>query len=520
MLGPSSAITLAALLSFAARIPAAPTSPQSCNNVCTILHGEFADQTLLKNESQYTLEQSSFWSTIQGSASPKCFFSPKDAKDVSRAVLAAREGQCQFAVKSGGHYSFEASTIENGLVIDLARLNQTIVSDDKKTAVIGPGGRWSSVYPTLQEQNLTVPGGRMFGVGVGGLSLGGKFSRILASGYGELTFAGGVSWLSNLHGMTCDNVLEYEVVMADGSIVTATPTTRKDLYWALRGGGSNFGIVTKFTFNAYEQGKLWNSQLKYDSTANTSSIKTFVDWGNDLVATDPKSFSVLLWDYNTDGPPTGTAILTHADTFSDNKHPQVFDGFYGANPSNITESNAYHAEIADGLVFPGGVTRNSFWTTSFELDAAMMQQAFEIWHEESKATASLATQQLQLQIFTAAEFEFAKRNGGNPTSFANQKRPLGFLNIIVMWAKAEDDKVVYATQQRIEDRVNAAAKERGLYNEFKYTNYASQFQDPFTSYGPKNKARLLEVAKAYDPDGVFQKLVSGGFKLTRGPEHL
>ncbi|KAI8214233.1 Bifunctional solanapyrone synthase [Colletotrichum sp. SAR 10_76] len=320
--------------------------------------------------------------------------------------------------------------------------------------------------------------------------------------------------------MTCDNVLDYEVVLGNGSIVTTSPNSHPDLYWALRGGGSNFGIVTKFTFDAYEQGKLWTGQLEYDGASNASSITAFVNWGDQLVATDPKSFSVLLWDYNKDTPPTGTAILTHADIFTGNKHPAVFDGFYNAGPNNITETNAYHAEIADGLVFPGGVTRNSFWTTSFALDAEMMQTAFEIWREEAKAIEDIATQQLQLQIFTRAEFEFAKRNGGNPTSFAEQERPLGFLNIIAMWKNVEDDKIVYATQQRVEERVNAAARERGLYNGFKYTNYASQFQDPFTSYGAENKARLLKIAKEYDPEGVFQKLVSGGFKLTHGPEYV
>ncbi|KAI8238258.1 Bifunctional solanapyrone synthase [Colletotrichum sp. SAR 10_86] len=320
--------------------------------------------------------------------------------------------------------------------------------------------------------------------------------------------------------MTCDNVQDYEVVLGNGSVVTASLTSHPDLYWALRGGGSNFGIITKFTFDAYEQGKLWTGQLEYDGAANASSITAFVNWGDQLVATDPRSFSVLLWDYNKDAPPTGTAILTHADTFTDNKHPAVFDEFYSAGPNNITETNAYHAEIADGLVFPGGVTRNSFWTTSFVLNAEMMQTAFEIWREEAKAIENIATQQLQLQIFTRAEFEFAKRNGGNPTSFAEQERPLGFLNIIAMWKNAEDDNIVYATQQRVEERVNAAARERGLYNGFKYTNYASQFQDPFISYGAENKARLLKIAKDYDPDGVFQNLVSGGFKLTRGPEHV
>lgn len=94
---------------------------------------------------------------------------------MSKAVVAARKSQCQFAVKSGGHYSFEASNNENGLVVDLAHLNRTTVSSDRKSAIIEPGSRWSSVNPILQEHNVTVPGGRMFGVGVGGLTLGGNF---------------------------------------------------------------------------------------------------------------------------------------------------------------------------------------------------------------------------------------------------------------------------------------------------------------------------------------------------------
>lgn len=261
-------------------------------------------------------------------------------------------------------------------------------------------------------------------------------------------------------------------------------------------------------------------QLEYSSNANISANAAFVNWGDRLVETDLKSGGVLLWDANIDSSPTGTAILTHSDTFADDAHPKAFDGFYEVGPSNISAGNAYHAEIADGLVFPGGVTRNSFWTTSFELDGEMMQTAFDIWNEESKTIASLATQQLQLQIFTRSQLNSMKTNGGNPTGLAGQSRPVGFVNIVAMWEKAEDDETIYRAQKRIEDQINAASKERGLYNAYKYTNYASQFQDPFSGYGSANKARLLQIAKTYDPEGVFQTLVSGGFKLTRGPQEL
>ncbi|KAH6974656.1 hypothetical protein BKA56DRAFT_591608 [Ilyonectria sp. MPI-CAGE-AT-0026] len=160
------------------------------------------------------------------------------------------------------------------------------------------------------------------------------------------------------------------------------------------------------------------------------------------------------------------------------------------------------------------------WTTSFVLDAELMQTAFDIWNEESKSIASFASHQLQLQIFTRSQLDFMTRNGGNPTGMAKHSRPVGFVNLRASWGKAEDDKTVYQVQQRMEDRINAAAKQRGLYSIFKYTNYASQFQDPFLGYGSVNKKRLLKIAQKYDPAGVFQTLVSGGFKLTKGPQHL
>ncbi|CCF44729.1 FAD binding domain-containing protein [Colletotrichum higginsianum] len=265
---------------------------------------------------------------------------------------------------------------------------------------------------------------------------------------------------------------------------------------------------------------MWNGNLKSSSNANISANAAFFNWGDRLVETDLKSGGVLLWDANIDSSPTGTAIMTHSDTFADDAHPKALDGFYEVGPSNISAGNAYHDEIADGLVFPGGVNRNSFWTTSFELDGEMMQTVFDIWNEESKTIASLATQQLHLQLFTRSQLNFMKTNGGNPTGLAGQSRPVGFVNIVAMWEKAEDDETIYRAQKRIEDQINAASKERGLYNAYKYTNYASQFQDPFSGYGSASKARLLQIAKTYDPEGVFQMLVSGGFKLTRGPQGL
>jgi FAD/FMN-containing dehydrogenase len=117
------------------------------------------------------------------------------AEDVSLAVLTFRVTQCKFAVKSGGHAAFAgASNIDSGVTIDLIHLNQLSLSADKTQASIGAGNVWYDVYTYLQPKNVTVIGGRVSAIGVGGLTLG-----------------GGMSFFSSQHGWACDNVNNYEV---------------------------------------------------------------------------------------------------------------------------------------------------------------------------------------------------------------------------------------------------------------------------------------------------------------------
>lgn len=126
---------------------------------------------------------------------PACRFTPESAADVSLAVLTARVTRCVFAVKSGGHAAFAgASNIKGGLAIDLRALNQVTLSADRKQTSVGAGNLWNHVYAKLSPMNLTVIGGRVSGIGVGGLTLG-----------------GGMSFFSNRHGWACDNVHSYEV---------------------------------------------------------------------------------------------------------------------------------------------------------------------------------------------------------------------------------------------------------------------------------------------------------------------
>ena len=142
------------------------------------------------NSSAYHLLESGYWSAFQAEVEPSCIYQPLNSAGVAAAVLFSRLTQCPFAVKSGGHAAFaNASNIEGGMTINLAKLNEIELSADKSVASIGPGNTWYDVYTELEDSNVTVIGGRVAAIGVGGLTLG-----------------GGISFFSGKHGWACDNV--------------------------------------------------------------------------------------------------------------------------------------------------------------------------------------------------------------------------------------------------------------------------------------------------------------------------
>ena len=158
-------------------------------------------------------------------------------EDVVEAVKHARQNDLRVAVRGGGHSIAGLSAIEGGLLIDLAPMNGVEVDPERKLAKVGGGAILRELDGATQAHGLATPVGVVSDTGVAGVTLGG--------GYG---------WLRRKYGLSSDNVVEAEVVTADGSVLRAAPDENSDLYWAIRGGGGNFGIVTSFTFKLYEVG--------------------------------------------------------------------------------------------------------------------------------------------------------------------------------------------------------------------------------------------------------------------------
>jgi FAD/FMN-containing dehydrogenase len=157
--------------------------------------------------------------------------------DVAAALRFALERDLPFAVRAGGHSLAGFSVLDDGLVIDLRPLNRIAIDPVRRTARVGAGVLWRELDAATQEHGLAVTGGRISDTGVAGLTLG-----------------SGSGWLERRHGLTADSLLGAAVVTATADVVHASAHEHPDLFWALRGGGGNFGIVTEFEFALHEVG--------------------------------------------------------------------------------------------------------------------------------------------------------------------------------------------------------------------------------------------------------------------------
>jgi FAD/FMN-containing dehydrogenase len=197
----------------------------------------------------------------------------RDVADVITCVRFAREHGVEIAVRSGGHSAAGLGVWDGALVIDLSLLRSTTVSPEDHTVRVDAGCTWGDVDHATVAFGMATPSGFLSSTGVAGLTLG-----------------GGVGYLSRRFGLTVDSLLSADVVLADGTFVTASETSHPDLFWALRGGGGNFGIVTSFTFRCHdigEHGTIIGGPVLYD-IGDTAEV---MRWYRELVPSLPEELS-------------------------------------------------------------------------------------------------------------------------------------------------------------------------------------------------------------------------------------
>src|SRR5213595_2865576 len=170
-----------------------------------------------------------------------------DVADVIAAVNFAREHELTLAVRGGGHSGPGLGTCDDGLVIDLSGMKGIRVDPSARTARVEGGCTWGEVDHATHAFGLAMPSGFISTTGVGGLTLG-----------------GGIGYLSRRFGLTIDSLLSADLVLADSTVVTASPDEHPDLFWALRGGGGNFGVVTSFTFKLHPIDTVYAGPMLYE----------------------------------------------------------------------------------------------------------------------------------------------------------------------------------------------------------------------------------------------------------------
>jgi hypothetical protein len=197
----------------------------------------------------------------------------RDAADVVASVSFARTHDLDIAVRGGGHHAAGYGVRDDALVVDLSSMRSTTVDPEHHTVRVDAGCTWGDVDHATVAFGMATPSGFLASTGVAGLTLG-----------------GGIGYLSRRFGLTVDNLIAADVVLADGSLVTAGPESNPELFWALRGGGGNFGIVTSFTFRCHdigEAGTIVGGPVFYDF-ADTAEV---MRWYRDLLPSLPEEIS-------------------------------------------------------------------------------------------------------------------------------------------------------------------------------------------------------------------------------------
>ncbi|KAI5857322.1 FAD binding domain-containing protein [Durotheca rogersii] len=448
------------------------------------------------------------WPAENARLRPYCLVLPHNKEEVSTALKALVSindgaGDWHIAVRSGGHSYPGSNGIERGVTIDLSQMNSSRYDPTSNLASIEPGARWRDVYANLDSNGVVVTGGRDGSVGVGGFLLG-----------------GGMSYFTGKMGFGCDSIVNYEVVLADGTIVNANRNTNADLWRALKGGGNNFGIVTRFDIEAIPTRDLFYDVRTMSYEHTDAVVETVVGFANQEQSLSANHL-VTYYSFEPRDRPDIIVNTIYVNVEGDGESPTPFDKLRALPAlTNSTVLQTMAEASAGGGVGTG--TRNAASTLSFKNDPELIRRVIEL-HTEFVETLKkyLAPEKFQSGIFLQPIppylAEIGKQRGGNMLGLDRVSEG------IIMWTGGvgivdgtdQDFAVAQAELHALTAQVKELSQSLGGDKEFVYLNYAYGFQDPVGSYGAENIQHIRDVAAKYDPTGVFQKRIPGGFKISR-----
>lgn len=402
-----------------------------------------------------------------------------DRSEVAASVKAARACALTIAVRGGGHNIAGTALADGALVIDLSPMRSVEILPEKRIARVAGGATWADVDRRTQAHGLAAPGGIVSSTGVGGLTLGGGFG-----------------WLARRHGLAVDNLISAEIVLADGDLVTASSDENADLFWAIRGGAGNFGVVTQFDFTLHEVGpdvlfgptffRLEDARTVLSAyAANAGSLpRDACVWAN-LMTAPPAP--VLAEQVH------GTKVLTLM---------QFFDGEEAAGRRALNTLYGGVEPLGDALAIRPFTEAQSF------LDVTYAFGARNYWRSHNHM--SLSTGLIDTLVELAphlptpeSELLICQLGGAisdvpvEATAFPHRTVPF-ITTPGVRWNDAADDTEIVDWLKAASERIAAHAVPGA------YVNFISETDGPKQTPFGANLDRLRAVKRRFDPSNLFR----------------
>ena len=405
-----------------------------------------------------------------------------DAADITAAIRFALDQRLAIALRGGGHNVAGNGSVDAGLVLDLGTLKGVQVLPEHGTVRVQAGATLGDIDAATEPFGLVVPSGVVSGTGIAGLTLG-----------------GGVGWLTRAHGLTVDNLLQVEMVTVDGKVVYASESQNTELFWGLRGGGGNFGVVTSFTFQAHPlPTDLFAGNFVYDQEHWGDALRAYARWTRNLpdALTSIISFLVPPHDWGLGDEPRMLLGFVWANSFL-KEGARAIDELRRAAPPDleIVEPMKWTAwQSAVDELFPKGV--RAYWkNTSFDLmDEAVIDVLVRRGSEQRWRGTGFDVHHLGGAFGRVPE---------SATPFPGRTAQF-WLNIYGFWADPTDDEAHMKF-------VRSVASDMGpLGSGAQYVNFMGEEhaedarEQAIAVYGQHTFARLSALKRQYDPDNVLR----------------
>ncbi|KAI1385203.1 uncharacterized protein F4822DRAFT_438116 [Hypoxylon trugodes] len=476
-----------------------PTTEYCPEAQCLIAAG-LQSHVLVPSNAEYTQRIESYWCN-SAKLRPACIVQPSSASEVATAVKALADAGQVFAVRSGGHGNWAGSNnIDGGVTIDLGLISSAEYDATTELAHIGPAGKWKHVYEELEKHGRVVAGAREAEVGVGGFLLG-----------------GGNTFYSGRVGFGCDNVVAYEVVLADGRIITADATGEySDLFRVLKGGGNNFGIVTKFTMRTFSSGPLWGGYAAHPMEIMPAAAQAFVDFTANSSKDPDSTLNLSVCHMPHLGGSLAVAVCTNVAGV---ENPPAFRELREKPEILNNLKKTTLQEVLPYTSLPPNFY-NTWYTLTFKNDASIIAKAHALYTQltskvQEKVAGGEFTTHCSFQPIPKYYTEHSVAAGGNIFGLERYAHDAILIQASVSvrtpelasWARPQVREMIEGI------RKFAESVEDGICP-WLYINYASPDQNVLQSYGKDNVDKMRNAAAKYDPKGVFQRLCPGGFKIS------